>query len=173
MSQIMKVIKERRSTRAFKPAQVPLETVQQIVEAGAWAPSGQGLQNWHFTVLHSAEKSLTLAGAVAKADSRGADYNFYGAPTQILVSCPRDSAHAYLDGGAAMQNMLLMAHALGVGSCWINQVRVTCNDPAVRALLREYGVPDTHDVVASIALGYIARETPAKPRHEGLVTIVE
>ena len=173
MSEIMKVIKERRSTRAFKPAQVPLETVEQIVEAGTWAPSGNGTQNWHFTVIHSAEKCLELARAVAKADNRGPDYNFYGAPTHIIVSCPRDSVHAYLDGGAAMQNILLTAHAAGVGSCWINQVRAVCNTPEIRVMLHAYGVPDNHDVVGSVALGYIAKETSAKPRHEGLVTIVE
>ncbi|MGE4548809.1 MAG: nitroreductase family protein [Intestinibacillus sp.] len=173
MCEILKVIRERRSTRAFKPSQVPFETLEQIIEAATWAPSGNGAQAWHFTVLHNAEKVLGLARAVAKADNRGADYNFYGAPTHILVSCPRDNSNAYLDGGAAIQNIMLTAHALGVGSCWINQIRVTCNVPEVRALLREYGVPDEHDVVGSVAVGYIAKETPAKPRHEGLVTIVE
>lgn len=173
MSEILKVIKERRSTRAFKPAQLPLETLQKILEAGTWAPSGNGTQGWHFTALHSAEKALVLAKAVSKADGRGPDYNFYGAPTHIIVSCPRDNDNAFLDGGAAIQNMLLMAQALGVGSCWINQVRVTCDDPAVRVLLREFGVPDSHVVTGSIALGYIARETPAKPRKENLTTIIE
>ena len=173
MSEILKVIRERRSTRAFKPSQVPLETLEPIIEAGTWAPSGMGSQAWHFTVLHNAEKVLDLARAVAKADNRSTDYNFYGAPAHILVSCPRDNFNAYLDGGAAIQNIMLTAHALGVGSCWINQVRVTCNVPEVRALLRKYGVPDTHDVVGSVAIGYISKETPAKPRHAGLVTIVE
>lgn len=173
MSEILKVIKERRSTRAFKPAQLPLETLEKILEAGTWAPSGNGAQAWRFTALHSAEKSLALAEAVAKADGRGPDYNFYGAPTNVIVSCPRESTNAFLDGGAAIQNMLLMAQALGVGSCWINQVRVTCDVPEVRALLREYGVPDDHVVTGSAALGYIAKETPAKPRKDGLIHIVE
>ncbi len=173
MREILKVIKERRSTRAFKPAQLPIETIQQIVEAGTWAPSGMGKQGWHFTVLHSAEKSLALATAVAAADNRGADYNFYGAPTQIIISNPRGDDNGLLDAGAAVQNILLMAQALGVGSCWINQVRHTCDDAAVRALLQEYGVPEDHVVTASVALGYIAKETPAKERNEGLVTITD
>lgn len=173
MHEIFKVIQQRRSTRAFQSSQVPSDLLGQIMEAGTWAPNGMGSQSWHFTVLHNAEKAMELAKAVAKADNRGSDYNFYNAPTQVLVSCRRDNANAYLDGGATIQTMMLAAQALGIGSCWINQVRVTCNDPAVRALLRGYGVPDDHDIVGSVALGYIEKETKAKPRREGLVTIIE
>lgn len=57
---------------------------------------------------------------------------------------------------------------LASGSCWINQLRETCDVPEVRALLTEYGVPEDHIVVCSAAIGYIEKETPAKPRHEGL-----
>ncbi len=73
----------------------------------------------------------------------------------------------------AMENMMLAAFSLGVGSCWINQLRETCDVPEVRALLTEYGVPEDHIVVCSAAIGYIEKETPAKPRHEGLVSITE
>lgn len=72
-----------------------------------------------------------------------------------------------------MENLLLMATDLGLGSCWINQLRECCDDPKVRALLTEYGVPEDHIVVCSAAVGYIAKETPAKPRKEGLVSFVE
>lgn len=173
MREIMKVIKERRSTRAFKPSQIPMDTVKQILEAGTWAPSGMGKQGWHFVAVQNVDKIQNLAKAVGKADNRGADYNFYGAPSFIIISNPRDDDNGLLDAGAATQNMLLMAQALGVGSCWINQVRHTCDVPEVRAILKELGVPDDHIVTTCIALGYIAKETPAKPRHDDLITIVE
>ncbi len=173
MSDLMQVIKARRSTRAFKPDMPPKDQVMQLVEAAEWAPSGRGLYNWHFTVVYSAEKSYKLARAVAEVDNRGPEYNFYGAPVNIIISYKRGEMHALVDGAAAMENLLLMATELGLGSCWINQLRETCDQPSVRALLTEYGVPEDHIVICSAAIGYIAKETPAKPRKEGVVSITE
>ena len=178
----------------------------QIVEAAEWVPSGMGNYLWHFTVIYNAEKSLKLARAVAEADNR--------TRVQFVVNIICTGHHALVDGAAAMENLLLMATELGLGSCWINQLAVcerseynrvrgrinqlwwtallqwrsgdatstasvllalreTCDVPEVRALLTEYGVPEDHIVVCSAAIGYIEKETPAKPRHEGLVSITE
>ena len=67
MSNLMEVIKSRRSTRAFKSELPPKDQIMQIVEAAEWAPSGMGKYLWHFTVIYNAEKSLKLARAVAEA----------------------------------------------------------------------------------------------------------
>lgn len=173
MSELMQIIKSRRSTRAFRSELPPKEQILKLTEAAEWAPSGMGKFLWHFTVVYSAEKSLKLARAVAEADNRGPDYNFYGAPVNIIISYKRDENHAFVDGAAAMENLMLMATELGLGSCWINQLRVTCDVPAVRALLTEYGVPEDHIVICSAAIGYIAKATPAKPRKEGVVSFTE
>ena len=173
MSNLMQIIQSRRSTRAFQPELPPREQIMQLVEAAAWAPSGMGKFLWHFTVVYNAEKSYRLARAVAEADHRGPEYNFYGSPVQIIISYKRDEHHAFVDGAAAMENLLLMATELGLGSCWINQLRECCDDPKVRALLTEYGVPEDHIVICSASIGYIAKETPAKPRKEGLISFTE
>jgi nitroreductase len=128
---------------------------------------------WHFTAIYNAEKSLALAQAVAAADHRGPEYNFYHAPLNIIISYKRDEGHAFLDGSAAMENILLAATDLGLGSCWINQIRNVCDEPAVRKLLTQFGVPEDHIVIGSAAIGYIEKETPAKPRPAGAVSIVE
>lgn len=173
MSNLMEIIKSRRSTRAFQSELPPRDQIMQLVEAAEWAPSGAGKFLWHFSVIYNAEKSLRLAQAVSKALDRGPDYNFYGAPVNIIISYKRDENHAYVDGAAAMENLLLMATELGLGSCWINQIRECCDDPSVRAILTEYGVPEDHIVICSAAIGYIAKETPAKPRKEGVVSFTE
>ncbi len=173
MNETMQVIKSRRSTRAFTGEQITREEMDTMLEAAVWAPTGMGKQLWHFVGIRSAEKNLELARAVAAADGRGPEYTFYDAPASILVCYQRDEAHAFLDGSAAVENILLAATSLGLGSCWINQVRVTCDDPAVRALLTSYGVPEDYIVIASVALGHIAKETPAKERRANTISIVE
>ena len=173
MSNLMEVIKSRRSTRAFKSELPPKDQIMQIVEAAEWAPSGMGKYLWHFTVIYNAEKSLKLARAVAEADNRGPEYNFYGAPCHIIVSYKRDEIHAFPDGSAAIQTMLLAAHSLGLATCWINQLRPLTDDPTIRPLLTRYGVPEDYIVIGSIALGYAAKETAPAPRKENLITITE
>ena len=61
MSNLMEIIKSRRSTRAFQSELPPKDQIMQLVEAAEWAPSGMSKYLWHFTVVYSAEKSLTLA----------------------------------------------------------------------------------------------------------------
>lgn len=173
MKNVFEVIKDRRSTRAFKPEQIERADLEQILEAGSWAPSGKGFQGWHFCALHSVEKVGRLAAAIRAALQLPESYCFYGAPTLVIVSYLREHPHAWLDGAAAVQNMLLAAEGLGLGSCWINQLRVCCDDPAVRPLLTELGVPENHLVIACVALGQIAQPTAPKPRAEGIINIVE
>ena len=69
MSELMNIIKSRRSTRAFKPELPPVEQIRRIVEAAEWAPSGMGRYNWHFSVVYNPEKTLKLARAIAEADN--------------------------------------------------------------------------------------------------------
>lgn len=135
MSNLMEVIKSRRSTRAFKSELPPKDQIMQIVEAAEWAPSGMGKYLWHFTVIYNAEKSLKLARAVAEADNRGPEYNFYGAPVNIIISYKRDEHHALVDGAAAdgyraWPRLLLDQPAArdlrrARGSCTVDRVRRT------------------------------------------------
>ena len=92
MSELMNIIKSRRSTRAFKPELPPVEQIRRIVEAAEWAPSGMGRYNWHFSVVYNPEKTLKLARAIAEADNRGPEYNFYGAP--VIITSPASATTA-------------------------------------------------------------------------------
>lgn len=88
MSNLMEVIKSRRSTRAFKSELPPKDQIMQIVEAAEWAPSGMGKYLWHFTVIYNAEKSLQLARAVAEADNRGPQYSTISTVHRSTLSFP-------------------------------------------------------------------------------------
>lgn len=174
MREFMDIVKSRRSTRAFVPGKLPpREQIEYILEAAQWAPSGMHKYLWHFTVIYSAEKSLELARRISEIENRGPGYTFYHAPVQIIISYKRDERHAFLDGSAAMQNILLAAEALGLGSCWINQLRDECDHPDIRPLLTEWGVPEDHIVICSAAIGYIEKPTAPHPRAEGVVTFTE
>ena len=172
MNQVIENILTRRSIRSFKDWPLAEDDLEQIVRAGIYAPSGMNRQSWHFTVIRSREKIQKLAAAIGRVLGNAA-YNCYEPDTMILVAADRDNANGQLDTGCAMENIFLAAHSLGIGSVWINQARGICDEPAVRGVLEEYGVPDTHVVWGMAALGYAA-ETPAdKPRSAGTVNYVE
>ena len=79
-----------------------------------------------------------------------------------------------MDCACAMQNIFLAAKSLGIGSCWINQLGQTCDDPDVRAFLMKLGVPENHRVYGCAALGYAPEGAPMKDKNlaEGTVTVI-
>ena len=79
-----------------------------------------------------------------------------------------------MDCACAMQNIFLAAKSLGIGSCWINQLGQTCDDPDVRAFLTKLGIPENHRVYGCAALGYAAA-APMKEKKlaEGTVTVIK
>ena len=171
---MLKLMHDRRSTRAYRPEPLQEAVIQQILEAGRFAPSGMNKQLNHFYVITDPNYLADLTALVSRKMENYRDKDFrYGAPVLVLVTNQKESTTCVQDASCAMENMMLAAFSLGVGSCWINQLRETCDVPEVRALLTEYGVPEDHIVVCSAAIGYIEKETPAKPRHEGLVSITE
>ena len=169
MNEVMNNILTRRSIRKFKDEPVPRELTEQVVQAGVWAPSGKNEQTWRFFVMSDANRLSGLFTAIGKAMGNPA-YTFYGAKTMIMVTCDREAGNGIADGAAAMENMMLAAHSLGLGSCWINQLKFCGDDPDVRKLLDSYGVPTNHQVIGMVALGYPDGEAKPKPRKENLVT---
>lgn len=153
MNAILENIMTRRSCRAFEKRRIPDADLEQILTAAVYAPTAMNRQTWRFTVLRDADKIAQLARAVGTVIGREG-YDFYQPDTLVIVSNVRTNANAIADAGCAMQNIMLMAHSLGVASCWINQMKDTNGDPAVRALLDGYGVPADHDVQCCAALGY-------------------
>ena len=173
MNAIIQNMLDRHSCRQFTDQPVEMEKIQDLVTAAQWAPSGMNLQSWHFSVITNPEKIQKLAAAIREADNRPANYNFYGPSAFFIISGERDNRNSMLDGSAALENVLLAATSLGLGSCWINQVRDRCDDPAVRALLTEFGIPENHIVNAAASIGYAAVPAKTHERASNTVTIVE
>jgi len=171
MNEIMRNLLTRRSVRSFRPDQISDEDLEQILQAGLYAPSAMNRQSWQFTVVQREESRRKLTAAMQKA-LNNPNYNFYQPPTLILVSNVRDNSNAFADTGCAMENMFLAAHSLGLATVWINQLKDTCDVPEVRKVLDEFGVPSNHIVCATVALGYAQDNLPAPKERTGVVKYV-
>ena len=153
---ILDVIKTRRSIRKYRPDPISEEHINKILEAGRWAPSASNSQPWRFIVLQSEEtkrklsETFTWGGFLSQA------------PLGIAVTVdPRTSSHPVEDGAAATQNMLLEAHSLGLGACWIGAYG-NVNEESAKDILN---VPHDERLLSVIAIGRPA-ESPQSTRRE-------
>lgn len=186
-NEVLETIKLRRSVRAYDAKQVSDEDLQAILEAATYAPSGMHYESWHFTAIQNAsvleELNNRIKGAFAKSEDkhlqeRGHSQTYccyYHAPTLVIVSNEPTQWWAPMDCACAIENMFIAAQSLGIGSCWINQLGTTCDDPQVREFITSLGVPDNHKVYGCVALGYKAEGAPMKEKtvKAGTVTIVK
>ena len=173
MNEVLQNIRSRRSVRSFTEDVIPEEAVQQIVEAAIYAPSAMNRQSWHFTVVHNREKIQKLAAAIGQITGRE-NYDFYKPDMLILVAADRSNQNGQLDTGCAMENIMLAAHSLGIGSVWINQLQNICDTPAIRDILNDFGVPANHVVYGMAALGYPDPDTEIQPKERiGKVAYIE
>ncbi len=173
MNPVLTNILTRRSVRSFSDQAIPEEALEHIVKAALYAPSGMNRQTWQFTVVKNQETIQKLAGLISQELERE-NYDMYRPKVLIIPSNKADNKHGPEDNACAMENMFLAAWSYGIGSVWINQLRDICGRPAVRAFLRDLGIPDDHVVYGMAALGY-----PAQPAADsiaekhGTVIIVE
>lgn len=174
MNEVLKNILTRRSVRSFKSEQIKDEELDQILQAGIYAPSGMNRQSWQFTVIQNKEKIELLAKVIRKALGRDESYNFYLPVTLILLSNDRDNSNGLADCSCALENIFLMANSLGIGSCWINQLKNICDEIEVRNLLNSFEIPSNHIVWGMAALGYPdSKVNTAPPRKDGTIKYVK
>ena len=173
MNEVLQAIKERRSIRRFKAEQVKDEELNTVLEAGTWAPTGHGSQDPWIVAVQNPEQRATLSKANAEIMGTTSD-PFYGAPTQVYVFASRDNDNNVKDGSLVLGTMMLAAHSIGLGSCWINRVDKMSERDDVKALMKEWGLPDGLVGVGSLALGYAAAAPrPGKPRKEGYSRVIK
>ena len=169
MNETIKTLLERRSIRGYKKDLVPAEILDQILEAGEYAPSGMGMQGTMMVVTQNAELVAKLSQMNADVMGSGAD-PFYGAPTVIIVFADSEMGTCVENGSLVMGNLMNAAHALGVDSCWIHRAREVFDSPEGKALKAQWGVPESYVGIGHCVLGYRSGEYPeAKARKAGFV----
>jgi len=163
MNEVLKTIKSRRSVRRFKQEQLNQNLMEEIIEAGIYAPTAHNEQPWHFTVIQNPEllkkiNEKTREGMeksdndwVQKVASNPAYKVTYGAPTLVIVSGREEGMAWRVDCAAAIQNMLIAAKSLNVGSVWLGLTRFFFEQKEEVAVL---GIPEGYVPYYSVAFGY-------------------
>ena len=172
---ILDALKTRRSIRSYKPEQITDEELQAVLEAGTYAPTGMGYQDPWIVAIQNPELKERISRMNAAVWGRDTD-PFYGAPTFVLVfgTDPGQWANSVCDGTLVLGNMMNAAHAIGLGSCWINREREMFATPEGKALMKELGLPEGLIGIGALALGYpAAPPRPAKPRKPDYYRIIK
>jgi nitroreductase len=185
MNETLDIIKRRRSVRAFKPEQIADAEIAAIIEAGTYAPSARGDQSWHFTVIQNGELVRELSEGVkriyATLDNpflqslgKNEKYNlFFYAPTVIIISGNKEALLPEVDCAICVENMLLAAESLNIGSCWISGVDRLASIDDGDPIFKKLNIPDGYKPHFSVAFGYKKGEaTKAAPRKENVVNYV-
>jgi len=162
----LKLIESRRSIRSYKPDMVPDDLIDKVIEAGTFAATGGGRQS----PIIIAVKDRKTRDKLSKlnADIMGAETDpFYGAPLVLIVLADRSSSTYLFDGSLVMGNLMLAAHALGLGSCWIHRAKEEFDRPEGKEILKDLGITGDYEGIGHCILGYIDGDVPeAKPRKE-------
>lgn len=173
MNEVLQAIKDRKSVKKFKDTPVPKELIEQIVEAGLYAPSGLNKQAPIVIAVTDKKTRDELSRLNAGKDPFFRSDPFYGAPCVLVVLADK-SAHTYLyDGSLTMGNMLLAAHSLGLGACWIHRAKETFETPEGKAVLQKLGLTGDYEGIGNCVVGYPDMTPAAKPRKENRVFYIE
>ena len=166
------IIRTRRSCRSYKPQQITDEQLNAVLEAGTYAPTSRGLQSPFIVAIQN--KDLLKQLAEMNAEVMGATTNpYYDAPTYILVFVPDGFANGVYDAALVLENMMLAAHAQGLGSCWIHREREMFATEKGKELMKQWDLPDGLIGIGALALGYPEGEpAPAKPRKDGYTRVI-
>lgn len=174
MSEILEKIKSRRSVRKYKPDMVPQETIDKIIEAGIYAPSGMGSQSPIIIQISDKKVRDELSALNRKIMGKTEGDPFYGAPVVLVVLVKKDAVTALYDGSLAMGNLMLAAHELGLGSCWVHRAKQEFETDWGKELLKSLGIEGEYEGIGHCILGYPEGDLPkAAERKENRVFYIK
>lgn len=186
MNETIKVIRSRRSIRAYKPDPPKEEELKTIVEAGVYAPTAMNQQKWHFTVVEdkavlakmaaNARENVLTSGIDFLAErAKDPNFNCYNnAPVVIVITAEADNKFAEFDCGCAAENMALTAESLGIGTVMMGMPEFALQGEAGEALKKELGIPAGYRHVISLGVGYkVNPDTPMPEKKFDVINYVK
>ena len=170
----LEAIVTRRSTRRYRDEMPDRKLIEKVIEAGRYAPSGSNSQSTHFIVITDKGVLGDLADLVKQEfaqmeanentyvslkhsinAAKSGNYVFhYGAPVLIVTANRIGYGNAIADSACALENMMIAANALDLGSCWINQLHWLDENAGVRKFLAAYGLGEDETITGGLILGY-------------------
>ena len=176
----------RRSTRRYRKEQIDRSVLDKIIEAGRYAPSGGNSQTSHFFVIADQEVLDQLKEIVQNAFkemdvyegmypsmrtsitlSKQGNYAFhYNAPCLIVLANRKDYGNNMADVACCLENMMIMANAYDLGSCWINQLKWLNENEEVLRFFETFGLKEEERIYGALALGYPGTENGLPERKQ-------
>jgi nitroreductase len=147
MNETIKSIKERRSVRKYTSKKISKDIIEELVDCARLAPSARNDQPWEFLVVTNEENLKKLSKIITYG-------SFLDGAAACIIVCGKEKGHLIEDGSAATENILVAAHSLGIGSCWIAGYNRQYNED-IKQLLN---IPKENDLASIISLGYISEK---------------
>ena len=175
MNEIIRNMKDRRSIRKFKDEMVPKADIEQIIEAGLYAPSGRNRQAVIIVAVTNKEVRDRFSEINCQIGGWQEGFDpFYNAPVVLIVLADKSVPTYVYDGSLVMENLMLASHSLGIGSCWIHRAKQEFEMPEYQQFLKELGVEGDYEGIGHCVIGYADGEFPKAPeRKDNRVFFVE
>lgn len=167
-NQVLRVIRERRSVVAFLPSELEKETLEQILDAGRWAPSWTNSQPWSFLVINDKElkRKIGEIGGRRTFYSKPAWMEDAAAVIVVVVDPDQDPNHHVEDGAIAAQNMALAAHSLGYASYYLGIYDIQKEEKTAEAEVKKLlEIPEKMRVIAVLPIG-VPERVPKSSRKD-------
>ena len=171
MNQTIHDIISRRSIRKFRPDPVPEEMLNQVIEAGLYAASGKNHKSAVILAITDSAmiRQLSETNRQIWGKPEGVD-PFFGAPAVLVVLDKADWRNRVYDGSLVMGNLMLAAHSLGLGSCWVHRAKEEFEQPEWQEFLHSIGLEGEYEGIGHCVIGWPDGELPGPlPRKEDRV----
>jgi nitroreductase len=170
MDEILDIIRKRRSVRAYKRKRLPKDTVTSILEAAKYAPTARNLQELEYKVITNKDLIRKISDRIkiiVKKEYpllkiRERPSLFYDAPLLIIITGPKRNTWIYSDAALAVQNIMLYATSIGLGTCFIGMARFIEKD---KELTRKLNISQGEKIAAAVICGYPNEEPAEKEKN--------
>lgn len=166
MNETIKNMIERRSIRKYTSEPVPQEIIDEIIKAGTYAASGRGSQSPIIIAITNKDLRDKLSALNARIMNKEDFDPFYGASTILIVLADKSKPTYLYDGSLVMGNLLLAAHSMGIGSCWIHRAKEEFELPEGKEILKNLGIEGDYEGIGHCILGYADTDIPNPPKRK-------